>query len=68
MSADQYVLWFITMAVLILLILGTGTLVMAGIIRRPHLRREESEVPVSRHLKAHDGGHHHWYDRFHHAA
>ena len=59
MSGDQYVVWFIAMAVLIALILGLGTLRMAGLIKR-HEHREEPRAEI-----------HHWYDRFHihhHAA
>lgn len=55
MTSDQYVLWFVLMAVGIGLILGLGTLTMAGLLHRPHWHRGGE-------------GHHHWYDRFHHAA
>lgn len=64
MSADEYVLWFIGMAVLIALILGLGTLGMAGLLRRraPDAGSQQEAQVVE---------HHHWYDRFvhhHHAA
>jgi len=65
MTADQYVLWFILMAFAIGLILGLGTLKMAGVLRRPH--RDEASTVV-RHRHAREVEHHHWYDRFHHAA
>jgi hypothetical protein len=64
MTADQYVLWFILMAFAIALILGLGTLKMAGVLRRP--QRDEASTVVRRHAR--EVEHHHWYDRFHHAA
>lgn len=62
MTADQYVLWFIGMAVAIALILGLGTLWMSGSLRRhertPGVEQQGTVIE-----------HHHWYDRFlHHAA
>ncbi|RHW26735.1 hypothetical protein D0Z08_13350 [Nocardioides immobilis] len=59
MSANEYVLWFIGMAVAIALILGLGTLRMAGLLRR-RARAVEAEH------EAQVVEHHHWYDRFHH--
>lgn len=59
MSDSQYVLWFILMAIGIGLLLGLGTLRMAGVLRRHE--RPAADVHVV----------HHWYDRFHlhhHAA
>ena len=53
MTEDQYVLWFILMAVGIGLLLGLGTLRMAGVLKRP----EHAETPSAEI--------HHWYDRFH---
>ena len=64
MSEGQYVLWFVLMAVGIALILGLGTLIMAGVLRRP--RREEAPEAQRPHLEVAER--HHWYDRFHHAA
>lgn len=64
MTNDQYVLWFVLMAVGIALILGLGTLVMAGVLHRP--RREQPTEAKQRHLEVVER--HHWYDRFHHAA
>jgi hypothetical protein len=68
MTADQYVLWFIGMAVGIALILSLGTLTMAGLLRRPgHHPEETADIAPP---APHDEEHHHWYDRFHfhHAA
>ena len=53
MSDNQYVLWFILMAVGIGLILGLGTAQMAGLFRR---QRSDSGTEAEVH---------HWYDRFH---
>jgi hypothetical protein len=66
MTDTQYVLWFILMAVGIVLILGLGTLTMAGVLHRPH-RHHEAEADVVR-SDEREPEHHHWYDRFHHAA
>jgi len=69
MTSDQYVLWFIGMAVGIALILGLGTLAMAGLLRRP-ARRPETTADVTLATTNDAEQHHHWYDRFHfhHAA
>lgn len=53
MTSDQYVLWFIATAIAIGLLLGLGTLKMAGVLRRP----EHAEAPSAEI--------HHWYERFH---
>lgn len=68
MNDTQYVLWFIGMAFAIALILGLGTLTMAGVLKKqPHHSASEAEVHTHpRHAK--DSERHHWYDRFHHAA
>lgn len=50
MTENQYVLGFILMAIAIALVLGLGTLMMAGMLHRHHRAAAE---------------HHHWYDRFH---
>ena len=61
MTANEYVLWFIGMAVAIVLILGLGTMRMAGLLqRRSRTAEVEHEAQVIEH--------HHWYDRFHHHA
>ena len=69
MNADQYVLWFIVMAVLIATILAVGTLGAAGLIHRP-VRPER--VPGEVRSQGRHADVHHWYDRFthhhHHAA
>lgn len=65
MSGTEYVLWFILMAIGIALILGLGTLKMAGLLHRPtHREPAPEEAPRA------DAEIHHWYDRFihHHAA
>lgn len=65
MTSDQYVVWFIAMAVGILLILGLGTMQMAGLLRRPQ------RPATTRAARGHEARHQHWYDRFHlhhHAA
>ena len=67
MTADQYVLGFIGMAVVITAILAFGTLAAAGQLRRP-VRRPEAAA--HRAQPPGQSEHHHWYDRFHfhHAA
>ncbi|WP_322937614.1 hypothetical protein [Nocardioides bizhenqiangii] len=60
MTDDQYVLGFILMAIAIALILGLGTLRMAGMLQR-HQRTEADEQQ----RRGHKAEHHHWYDRFH---
>lgn len=66
MTDQQYVLGFILMAVVIAVVLGIGTLVMAGVLHRPHREGATAEKQRSR---PHVGEHrHHWYDRFHHAT
>ncbi len=62
MTADQYVLAFIGMAVVIALILGLGTLTMAGVLRR-HDQTADAAQQDAQVIE-----HHHWYDRFHHHA
>ena len=54
MSDNQYVLWFILMAVGVLVILGLGTAQMAGLFRREQQSDNADEAEV-----------HHWYDRLH---
>ena len=67
MSETGYIVWFIGMAFLIAMILGLGTLRMAGVLRRHPGQGDDAEVHAHpRHAK--DEEHHHWYDRFHHAA
>ncbi|KAA1420324.1 hypothetical protein F0U44_07885 [Nocardioides humilatus] len=66
MSADLYVVWFAGMAVMILLILGTGTLVMSGTIGRK--RRSSTRAVIARRLVAHEGGRHQEPDPVDHAA
>ncbi|MEZ0577715.1 hypothetical protein [Nocardioides sp. MH1] len=67
MSDNQYIVWFIGMAFLIAMILGLGTLTMAGVLRRHPAKGAEAEVEAHpRHAREEE--HHHWYDRFHHAA
>lgn len=67
MSADQYVLWFVLMAVGIALVLGLGTLKMAGLLGRPghHAHAEAADRQQAEPEADHP---HHWYDLFHHAA
>jgi hypothetical protein len=62
MTADQYVVWFIAMAVAIALILSLGTMQMAGILKRQH-RDPDAEQQDAQVIE-----HHRWYDRFHHHA
>ena len=59
MTDDQYVLGFILMAIAITLILGLGTLTMAGQFQRH--QKPDADVQHGRE----DDAHHHWYDRFH---
>ncbi len=64
MTEVQYVLWFIGTTLGVLLILGLGTMKMAGLLGR----HERAESGVTH---GHRADHHHWYDRFHlhhHAA
>ena len=62
MSDTQYILWFIGMAFVIALLLGLGTLSMSGSLHR----KEAPDAAVRTHPR--HAEHHHWYDRFHHAA
>lgn len=66
MTSDQYVLWFIGMAVGIALVLALGTLAMAGLLHRPGHHAGTTATPQATGVVEH----HHWYDRFHfhHAA
>lgn len=58
MTADQYVIGFIGMAVLITAILALGILEAANLLPHPWHRERSHAGP---------GHRHHWYDRFHHA-
>jgi hypothetical protein len=66
----QYIFWFIGMALAIAALLSFGTLTMAGVLRRHPGETDDTEHAEvhahPRHTK--DDEHHHWYDRFHHAA
>ncbi|KAA1420323.1 hypothetical protein F0U44_07880 [Nocardioides humilatus] len=61
MSDTQYVLWFIGMAFVIASLLSFGVLTMSG-----SLHRREDHATIHAHPR--HAEHHHWYDRFHHAA
>ena len=64
MNDTGYIVGFICMAFVIASLLAFGTLTMSRLYARQQ-RAEERAASESRHDH---GEHHHWYDRFHHAA
>ncbi len=67
MTADQYVAWFVGMAVLVTAILALGILEAAGLLPHPW-RRDNANRAAQERPDADVIEHHHWYDRFHHHA